>query len=114
MLKLLEKKKTQHGQYGYYFFLRDKVDAKLYAQTDASSQNVPLLMRRQNYTVRMAARGEKEFFPLTGVSYVVMKVSPGCTHVPRERMRALVSENRVRLEHLLRMHHALEMLADMK
>lgn len=101
-------------QYGYYFFLRDKVEAKLYAQTDASSQNVPLLMRRQNYTARMAARGEKEFFPLTGVSYVVMKVSPGCTHVPRDRMRALVSENRVRLEHLLRMHHALEMLADMK
>lgn len=89
------------------------MDAKLYAQTDASSQNVPLLMRRQGYDERMAAAGEKEFFPLSGVSYVVMKVSAGCTPHPRERMRALAMENRVRLEHVLHMSVALEKLAGM-
>lgn len=63
------------NQYGYYFFLRDAVDAQLYAQTEASEQAVRLLLRRAGYTWRMAHRGEKEFFPLTGVSYVVVRVA---------------------------------------
>lgn len=62
-------------QYGYYFFLRDDIDAQLYAQTEASAQAVPLLLRRDPYDRRMAARGEKELFPLTGVPYVVVRVS---------------------------------------
>ena len=50
-------------QYGYYFFLGKKVDAKLYAQTGSSSQTVPLLLRRHPYTEEMRLRDEKEFFP---------------------------------------------------
>lgn len=41
---------------------------------------MPLLLRRDPYDRRMAARGEKELFPLTGVPYVVVRVSAssGC------------------------------------
>lgn len=89
------------------------MDARLYAQTDASSQNVPLLMRRQGYGERAAQQGEKEFLALCGVTYVVMKVSAGCTPHARQRVRALAMENRARLEHVLHVTDALEKLAGM-
>lgn len=112
-------------RYGYYFFLSKPVDAKLYAQTDASSLNVQLLLKRVAPARRKrsssssnahGARGrhEKEFFPLSGVAYVVVRVSPGVTRHQRERTRAMAMENRARLEHILHVSNTLEMLAGMK
>lgn len=99
-------------QYGYYFFLDSSVDAKLYAQTETSSQHVPLQMRREGYSREMGARGEKEMFELTGVSYVVIKVSPGRSTDCGARSAAEIKHDRVRLDHLLHMTHSLHVLAD--
>lgn len=97
---------THHGetflQYGYYFFLRDDIDAQLYAQTEASAQAVPLLLRRHPYDARMAQRGEKEYFPLTGVPYVVVRVSAAgeATHNPNTGQETAAG-NRVWLSDVL-------------
>lgn len=110
-------------RYGYYFFLSKPVDAKLYAQTDASALNVQLLLKRvapprnkrgSTRNGRTRSRGEKEFFPLSGVAYVVVRVSPGVTRHQRERTRAMAMENRARLEHILHVSNTLEMLAGMR
>lgn len=113
-------------RYGYYFFLQKPVDAKLYAQTDTSSRNVQLLLRRANFEsivrkrpAETAKRQQgrdaniKEYFPLTGVAYVVIKVSPCLTKTHGERTRAVAMENRARLEHILNISNALEMLSDL-
>lgn len=98
-------------QYGYYFFVHGNIDAKLYAQTNTSGQNVPLLLRRRNYSEKMGLRGEKEFFDLSGVSYVVMKVSPGRVLPKWDQSKSSVTHDRVRLDHLLHMTHSMHVLA---
>lgn len=99
-------------QYGYYFFLSDKIDAKLYAQTGSSSGTVPLLLRRHPYTRAMKARGEKEFFPLTGLSYVVLKVTPEIQeNLGSRNLKSVEVEHRSRLENMLQMSNAVEMLS---
>lgn len=55
------------SQYGYYFFLSEPVGAKLYAATRVST-NIRLMMRRDDGR-------EPKYFPLTGVSYLVIHVS---------------------------------------
>lgn len=70
-------------RYGYYFFLNKKVDARLYAQTGASSQSISLLLKREGYLPKVV--NEKDYFPLTGVSYVVIKVTRGCSPVRKDR-----------------------------
>lgn len=60
------------------------------------------------------AKDEKEFFPLSGVAYVVVKVCPGVTRQGRERTRAMAMENRARLEHILHVSNTLDMLAAMR
>lgn len=90
------------------------MDAKLFARTDTSSQNVPLLLRREGYSREMAIRGEKELFELSGVSYVVVKVSPGRTTSCRGRKATEINHDRVRLDHLLHMTHSLHVLANAK
>lgn len=113
-------------RYGYYFFLQKPVDAKLYAQTDTSSRNVQLLLKRANFESIVRKRPTqavkryqgkdsdiKEYFPLTGVAYVVIKVSPCLSKTHRERTRAVAMENRARLEHILNISNALEMLSDL-
>lgn len=97
-------------RYGYYFFLSKPVDACLYAQTGSSSQHVTLLMRRRGYTEKHARKNEKEFFPLTGVSYVVVKVSKGVRRREGEVRSVMEVDHRKRLENLLYMGNALEML----
>lgn len=101
-------------RYGYYFFLAEQVDARLYAQTDSSQQNVPLLLRRSKMSHKMARKGEKEFFPLSNVPYVVMKVRPGITKQPRDVSVAKAVENRARLEHVLRISNTLELLSELR
>lgn len=98
-------------RYGYYFFLGKKVDAKLYAQTGSSSQTVPLLLRRHPYTPEMGLRDEKEFFPLTGISYVVIKVSPGCSRKYGKSLKMMLQDHRNRLDNMLQMSAAMEMLS---
>lgn len=89
------------SQYGYYFFLSSTVDAKLYAQIGASSQNVQLLLKRQGYRAKLALPNEVEYFPLSGVSYVVVKVTRGCSPVSEERPEMLL-RHRKRLVKLLK------------
>lgn len=62
-------------KFGFYFFLSHKVDGQLYAQTSAAPDSVELLLNR----VAKGCHGhnEKDFFPLTGVSYVVIEVRRG-------------------------------------
>lgn len=100
-------------QYGYYFFLSDKVDAKLYAQTCSSSQSIPLLLKREGFTKKMEARNEKEFFPLTGISYLVAKVSRGCKHAENDYIPSLRMEHKRRLDNMVQMSHVIDMLATM-
>lgn len=100
-------------QYGYYFFLSDKVDAKLYAQTCSSSQSVPLLLKREGFTKRMENRNEKEYFPLNGISYLVAKVTRGCKHSDNENIPSLREEHKRRLDNMLQMSHVIDMLAAM-
>lgn len=78
------------------------MDAKLYAQTDTSSQNVPLLLKQERYTALGASKGEKEMFPLNGVSYVVMKVEPGRNTPSESQNRSVSLHDRIRLDYLLR------------
>lgn len=98
-------------RYGYYFFLSKKVDAKLYAQTSSSTSTVPLLLRRSPYTEEMAARNEKEFFPLEGVSYVVMRVSRGVSDRTAPCAGESAEEHRQRLEAIRNVSHAMEILS---
>ena len=90
------------SQYGYYFFLSGNVDAKLYAQTGASSQNVQLLLRRFKYNKRHALPNEKEFFPLTGMSYAVVKVTRGCSPYNVKERSEMFERHRARLMRLLK------------
>lgn len=102
-------------RYGYYFFLAQRVDATLYAQTDVSSQNVQLLLKRVGVSdSRLLRKGEKAFFPLSGVPYVVVKVAPGLTRQRRERTRAMAAASRSRLEHILHVNNTIEILSGMK
>lgn len=101
-------------RYGYYYFLSETIDAKLYAQTDSSSRNVPLLLRRMNYNLKLQEKGEKEFFPLSSLSYVVVKVRPGVSKVNKDRTKGVAIENRLRLEHIFHVNNALGLLSDMK
>eukprot|EP00177_Eucheuma_denticulatum_P004474 GFKZ01008135.1.p1 GENE.GFKZ01008135.1~~GFKZ01008135.1.p1 ORF type:complete len:501 (-),score=60.16 GFKZ01008135.1:656-2158(-) len=94
-------------RYGYYFFLSRKVDARLYAQTGSSSQSVSLLLRRHGYNPWMVGRNEKEFFPLTGVSYVAIKVARGCSPLRKDR-RDEVDKHRRRLLELLQKYKGTE------
>ena len=91
-----------YSQYGYYFFLSGNVDAKLYAQTGASSQNVQLLLRRFNYNAKLAKANEKEFFPLTGMSYTVVKVTRGCSPYNVQERSEMFDRHRGRLMKLLK------------
>lgn len=90
------------------------MDAKLYAQTGSSSQTVPLLLRRHPFTKEMRLRDEKEFFPLTGVSYVCVKVSAGCSRKYERNLKMMEKEHRSRLENMLQMSDAIQMLANVQ
>lgn len=90
------------------------MDAKLYAQTCSSSQSVPLLLKREGFTQRMEARNEKEYFPLTGISYLVAKVTPGRKHMDNDNVPSLRVEHRRRLDNMLQMSHVINMLASMQ
>lgn len=98
-------------RYGYYFFLAENVDAKLYAQTDSSQQNVSLLLKRHGSSWKLSFGGQREFFPLSGVAYVVMKVKPGITKKPRNLSLQTANTNRARLEQVLQVSDSLQSLS---
>lgn len=89
------------------------MDAKLYAQTCSSSQSIPLLLKREGFTKRMENRNEKEYFPLTGISYLVAKVTRGCKHTDNENIPSLRTEHKRRLDNMLQMSNVIDMLAAM-
>ncbi|KAI0560482.1 hypothetical protein FGB62_112g00 [Gracilaria domingensis] len=88
-------------RYGYYYFLEKSVDAKLYSQTRSSAQYTPLQLRRTDLKGANRRRHDIEYFPLTNVSYVVMRVSRGCSKNFEEQKRALVPEHKKRLDTIL-------------
>ncbi|PXF39938.1 hypothetical protein BWQ96_10356 [Gracilariopsis chorda] len=89
-------------RYGYYFFLFSPVDAKLHAQTDASTHNVQLLIKHHGYRAKMANLNEKEYFPLSGVSYVVIKVTRGCSPCDNKQRSEMFARHLGRLTQLLK------------
>lgn len=100
----------EYLRYGYYFFLSRPVDGKLYAHTGSSSQHVPLKLRRTD----KLSGDEQEYFPLTGVSYIVMRVcrkSKGWRKVARKE--AVHEEHAKRVGNLTRMSSAVEVMAKM-
>lgn len=99
-----------HLRYGYYFFLRQKMDTRMYAQNDTSSQTVPLMLRRTGRRGKNGRRGEREFFPMNGLNYVVMKVTPGCLNRWSDRTKRQRWDNRARLEEILNMVKAIKLL----
>lgn len=69
------------------------------------------MLRRSPFTPSIASRDEKEFFPFTGVSYVVLRVSRGIGDRLEPAARKLHFEHRQRLESMLSVSRAVEMLA---
>ncbi|CAN8077240.1 unnamed protein product [Agarophyton chilense] len=98
-------------RYGHYFFLEKSVDARLYSQTRSSSQYVPLLLRRTDLSTRKRRRNELEYFPLTYVSYVVLRVSPGCTKTIEAQKQAIFAEDKKRLDTVLQARNISEILS---
>lgn len=62
----------------------------------------------------MRQNDEKEFFPLTGVSYVCIKVSAGCSRKYERSLKILEKEHRSRLDNMLQMSDAIQMLANVQ
>lgn len=77
----LELRSGEYLRYGYYFFLEKPVDAKLYASI-RTFPHVQLLMRRMD----KLSRNEKRYFPLTGVSYLVVRVTPRISSLHATRL----------------------------
>jgi len=59
----------EYLRYGYYFFLSEPVEGKLWASV-RTPKNVQLMLRQHSRKV-----GELEYFPLTEVSYLVVRVT---------------------------------------
>lgn len=88
----------EYLRYGYYFFLDKRVDAKLYASF-RTFPNVQLMMKRTD-SDRIGAN-ERKYFPLTGVSYVVIRVTPRMTGTMNSR-RPIRMSHVQRLEELMK------------
>lgn len=86
-----ESRSGEYLRYGYYFFLARGVEAKLYASF-RTFPNVGLMLKR----VDKPAPNEKQFFPLTGVSYLVIRVTPRLSG-------AKVTRKPIRLRHVQRL-----------
>lgn len=57
------------------------------------------------------ALGERQFFPLTGIDYVVVKVTPGVRSGYKVMSSREKKEHRERLEDILNMNQAIEILS---
>lgn len=93
-----EHRSGEYLRFGYYFFLSKKVDAKLYASF-RTFPNVSLMMKRTD--TDNLGPGEHEFFPLTGVSYLVIRVMPKMSS-----MRA--TRRPIRLSHVQRLENLMK------
>lgn len=78
----------EYLRYGYYFFLAQPIEGKLYASI-LTPKNVQLMLRRDDQGQHGRADGEqagRRYFPLTQVSYLVVRVSePTCAGTARKR-----------------------------
>lgn len=59
-------------------------------------------MKRQGYRAKYALPNEVEYFPLSGVSYVVVKVTRGCAPLRKQERTDMLQRHRKRLVDLLR------------
>lgn len=74
----------EYLRYGYYFFLAQPMEGKLYASI-LTPKNVQLMLHRDDGHTD-AEHGGRRFFPLTQVSYLVVRVSePTCASAARKR-----------------------------
>lgn len=69
----------EYLRYGYYFFLSEPIEGRMYASVQ-TPKNVQLMFRRNgDRNAPIACRGSpvvsRQFFPLTQVSYLVVRVS---------------------------------------
>lgn len=96
-------------RYGYYFFLSEPVSAKLYASV-TTSEHVRLMIRREpeKNPSRKGCKKKKEnaaddqcFLPLTGVSYIVVRVSEP-TGASDGRHRYMQFEDAAKLEFIFK------------
>lgn len=92
-----EQRSGEYLRYGYYFFLEKPVDAKLYASI-RTFPHVQLLMKRMEDTLM---GNEKRYFPLTGVSYLVVRVTPRVSAIQATR-RPIRMSHVQRLEDLMK------------
>lgn len=92
-----ENRSGEYLRYGYYFFLERGVEAKLYASF-RTFPNVSLMMKR----VDKPGPNERQFFPLTGVSYVVIRVTPRISSLKATRKPIRLSHVQ-RLEELMKL-----------
>lgn len=91
----VQRGRTQPGEYlryGYYFFLSAPVSGQMYASV-LTPQNVRLMLRRTD--------GRGGFFPLTGVSYLVVRVCEPMHAAPRPRRRPVMLSHARQLEDIL-------------
>ncbi len=88
--QLADKQRAKEGtltpgkylKYGYYFFLSDPIDAKLYASV-RSPEHVQLMLHQDpEYLEKMKKKRKKpnpildrEYFPLTDANYIVVRVA---------------------------------------
>ncbi|CAN8073771.1 unnamed protein product [Agarophyton chilense] len=106
-----ETKEENYLRYGYYFFLSKKVQAKLYAMTNSADESIQLKMKRTDINPR-SGRRECQYVPLTEVSYVVMKVRRGCCNLSHARIARRSEGHQLRLDNMLSMSTAIEVLAE--
>lgn len=98
-----EHRSGEYLRYGYYFFLEKPVDARLYASI-RTFPHVQLLMKRMEDKL---LGNEKRYFPLTGVSYLVVRVTPRVSSVHATRQPIRMSHVQ-RLEDLMKSSVELE------
>lgn len=60
------------------------------------------MLRRQGYNPKYAFKNEQEYFPLSGVSYVAIKVSRGHSPLDTEQRGQMLDRHRQRVVKLLK------------
>lgn len=79
--------------------------------TNAVDDCIPLMMKRAEEDISRCRGQHCRYFPVTEVSYVVMKVSRGCCSFSHEELKKRSEGHKVRLENMLSISNAIEVLA---
>ena len=91
----------EYLRYGYYFFLAEPVEGKLYASVRTPGNLTLMLKRCDETTDGKAQVGARAYFPLTEVSYLVVAVREP-TEFKRTHRRPILMNHAHRLEDLFK------------